>query len=151
MGLDNTDIITDRSSEMLAAELKKRADLSKTKYSNVIAIASQEEITRQDGNVFRPLTSGEEKAFLAGIDPSELIKACEGDRGLTANQLDVDIMKILALTLEVAYGKEPPQSSWVTYDRDKRLLLLKLPPAKPIRYEELRDKRRGDVEALRAA
>jgi hypothetical protein len=91
------------------------------------------------------------RAFLAGIDPTELIKAYAEHGEATSKQLKIRLASLLYLTLELALGKEPPQMPLVvSYDKDKRMIIY-LPTAEPVDYEALKSTYKAEQTALAAA
>lgn len=149
MGLDNVEIIDDKDAA-LAEKLLDRAEKTHTKLTNVVVIASQESI---NSRAFKRLksTAGEQRAFLAAIDPTELRKAARDIIPGGDKTLDVEIMEIISIALDLAVGKEPPQIPMVlSYDRALRIIVL-LPKARIIDYEVLKDLNSARIAALVAA
>jgi len=55
------------------------------------------------------------------------------------------------MTLELAAGKEPPQTPVITsYDKKNRIIFF-LPKVEPIEYEALKNAYNAEVKALTAA
>ncbi len=151
MGLDNIELTIAETSDELAVDALKKVDSGQIKLSNAVIIASKQAVESGRFDSLRS-TDKEERAFIAGIDSKLLLELYAKYGESLDNQLDVDIMELLALTLEVATGKEPPQTPLVvSYDKATRLLIL-LPSATIIDYDRLlRDVNKGRIQALQAA
>jgi len=150
MGLDNVELVIEENSSTLASNVSKLAQDSNARLSNVVVIASREAV---EGGVFDKLRdeNGEEKALLAGMDSKELMELYKVNGEISDKVLDIDIMEILALTLEVATGKTPPRKLLAApYDSAKRILILS-PRATIKDYQKLRDVNEGRKQALQAA
>ncbi len=150
MGLDNVELVIEENSSTLASNVSKIAQDSNARLSNVVVIASRESV---EGGVFDKLRDekGGEKALLAGMDSKELMELYKVNGEISDKVLDIDIMEILALTLEVATGKMPPRKLLAApYDSAKRILILS-PGATIKDYQKLRDINEGRKQALQAA
>ncbi len=152
LGLDNVEIV-EGSGQGLASALLDKADNTKTDLSNVIVLASSETI---NSGSFDPLrsTATEKRAFLAGIDASEIAEFYEANKDAmksSGKQLQIRIMTMLSITLDLALGKEPPQLPIiVSYDKNQRLVLF-LPKAELLDYEAIKSHYAGERKALQAA
>ena len=149
MGLDNVEIIHGNSNE-LAGSLLDRADKTHTSLRNVVAMASVSTINSES---FSPLRNADEnnRPFLAGIDPAELISFYGQFGEATAKQLHIRLSRMLYMTLELASGKEPPQLPIiVSYDKKMRMVVY-LPKAEPKDYEDLKNIYAAEKTALAAA
>jgi hypothetical protein len=149
MGLDNVEVIRGSGSQ-LADSLTKAAKDSNTKMHNIVVMASANTIN-SDG--FASLRNADEsdRPFLTGIDPTELIKLYTEFGEAVSKQLYIRLASLLYMTLELAAGKEPPQSPIiVSYDKKLRILIL-LPKADPIDYEVLKNTYAAEKVALQAA
>jgi hypothetical protein len=150
MGLDNVELVIEENSGTLASEVSRMAEDSNTKLSNVVIITSSDAIESGVFDTLRGEKEGE-RAFLAGMDSRILVELYKARGEFTDRQLDINIMELLCLTLEVAAGKEPPNTPLViSYDRVNRILIL-MPSATIADYQRLRDINKGRQEALRAA
>ena len=151
MGLDNVEIIRGNGNQLADAILTaKEAGNTPTKMHNIVVMASANTIN-SDG--FAALRNSDEsdRPFLTGIDPTELIKLYTEYGETVSKQLYIRLASLLYMTLELAAGKEPPQSPIiVSYDKKMRILML-LPKADPIDYEVLKNTYAAEKIALQAA
>jgi len=150
MGLNNVELVVEENSSTLASNVSKLALDSNARLSNVVVIASRESV---EGGVFDGLRNekGGEKALLAGMDSEGLMELYKTNGEISDKVLDIDIMEILALTLEVATGKTPPRKLLAApYDSARRILILS-PRATIKDYQKLRDINEGRKQALQAA
>ena len=117
---------------------------------NIVVMASANTINSDSFAVLR--NAGEsDRPFLTGIDPTELIKLYTEFGESISKQLYIRLTSLLYMTLELAAGKEPPQSPIiVSYDKKMRILML-LPKADPIDYEVLKNNYAAEKIALSAA
>lgn len=149
MGLDNVEIIRG-TADSLADSLTKKAKESNTDMRNIIVMASKNTINSDSFKVFRDANE-KTRPFLTGIDPTELIKLYTQFGEAVSKQLYIRLASLLYMTLELAAGKEPPQSPIiVSYDKKLRILIL-LPKADPIDYEMLKNNYAAEKAALQAA
>ncbi|OGW76822.1 MAG: hypothetical protein A3C51_04630 [Omnitrophica bacterium RIFCSPHIGHO2_02_FULL_46_20] len=149
MGLDNVEVIRGSGSQLAGAILNE-AEKTHTKMHNIVVMASANTI---NSNSFAVLRNADEndRPFLTGIDPTELIKLYTQFGEAVSKQLYIRLASLLYMTLELAAGKEPPQSPIiVSYDKKLRILIL-LPKADPIDYEALKSNYASEKAALQAA
>lgn len=149
MGLDNVEVIRG-SGNQLASTILNEAEKTHTKMHNIVVMASANTI---NSDSFAALRNADEndRPFLAGIDPTELIKLYTEFGESVSKQLYIRLASLLYMTLELAAGKEPPQSPIiVSYDKKLRILIL-LPKADPIDYEMLKNNYAAEKTALAAA
>ena len=112
-------------------------------YSTASFKASKEFLQLRD-------TDQKEKPFFAAVDSAELERWDIENKG-SLKQLDIKLMEMLLLALELAVGKEPPNTPLiVSYDKEKRLVVF-LPKALPVDYEELKQNYNAQKLALQAA
>ncbi len=151
MGLDNVEFVITETSEELAVDAIARVNGGQIKPSNAVIVASKKAVESGTFNLIKS-TDKDGKAFIAGIDPRLLLELYNKHGESLDNQLNIDMMELLALVLEVATGKEPPQMPLVvSYDKVSRVLIL-LPSATIIDYDRLiRDVNKGRIQALQAA
>jgi|GEM_PF-1459819 len=149
MGLDNVEIVRGSGSDLSTAIIDM-ADKTHTNMRNVVVMASSRTINSESFLSLRNAKDGE-KPFLAGIDPSELIRFYSEFGEATERQLYIGLTGLLYMTLELAAGKEPPQTPVITsYDKKNRIIFF-LPKVEPIEYEALRKAYNAEVKALTAA
>ncbi len=149
MGLDNVEVIRGNSGD-LANKLLNEADKTHTDLRNVVVMASTTTITSLS---FAPLRDADEnnRPFLAGIDTTEIVKFYETFGETLSNQLYIRLTQMLYMTLELAAGKEPPQTPMiVSYDSKQRIVIF-LPKAEPMDYEALKSTYAAEKTALSAA
>ena len=149
MGLDNVEIIRG-SGEKLASDLLSEADKTHTKLHNIVVMASTNTI---NSDSFASLRNADEsdRPFLAGIDPTELVKLYAEFGESVSKQLYIRLAGLLYMTLELAAGKEPPQTPMIaSYDRKLRIVIF-LPRAEPMDYETLKNNYKAEKTALQAA
>ena len=149
MGLDNVEVVRD-SGEKLASAILSEAEKTHTRMHNIIVMASANTI---NSDSFAALRNSDEndRPFLTGIDPTELIKLYTEFGEAVSKQLYIRLASLLYMTLELAAGKESPQSPIiVSYDKKMRVLIL-LPRADPIDYETLKNNYAAEMAALQAA
>ena len=140
MGLKNVKLVYKRKKENLdswvskiTGQLKDPQDLS-----NVIILGSEETINYVDSSLLNGVDN-DKRAFLAGIDSSQLKKSYDENGENERAQLIIEIMKMLSITLELASGKQAPDLSIIkkgSYNKDLRKVIF-LPEAKPIEYKDL--------------
>jgi hypothetical protein len=151
MGLDNVVIVHDKR-EYLAHnilwETSKREGAS-ADYSNVLVLASAETIASK---VFDPLrsTEGQKKAFLAGIDASQLRDFSEKNEN-DYEQVRVRLMEMFSLALELAAGKTVPDLPIIKEYNEALRTVIFLPKAEPMDFKELQKLYRNQQIALQAA
>ena len=149
MGLNNVEIIRG-SADKLASDLLREADKTHTNLHNIVVMASSNTINSDSFSALRN-TDERDRPFLAGIDPTELIKRYTEFGEATNKQLYIRLTQILYMTLELAAGKEPPQLPIIaSYDKKMRIVIF-LPKAEPIDYEVLKDTYTAEKTALSAA
>ena len=147
MGLSNVRIIHAKSAD-LADDVIDEAEKTSTDLSNVIVLASETTISMPKFDNIRS-SKNEKKAFLAGVDPSELKMGSSSDTGVEINV--VHIIRMLSIVMELAVGRDIPDIPMiVSYDRDSRTVIF-LPKAEPLKYEQLRDFYLFKKEALKSA
>ena len=149
MGLDNVEVIR-KSGGQLAGAILNEAGKTHTKLHNIVVMASPSTI---DSESFAALRNADEsdRPFLSGIDPTELIKLYAQFGESVNKQPYIRLASLLYITIEVAAGKEPPQSPIVvSYDKKMRILML-LPKADPMDYETLKSNYAAERAALQAA
>ncbi len=145
MGLDNVRVVHTGSNE-LADELVKEAEETSTELSNVVVLASNNTINSERFDRLRS-TRQEKRAFLAGIDTRELDKAGSSDSRVNI----IHMIEMISITLELAMGKAAPDLPFIArYDRELRIVIF-LPEAEPLKYEELKQLYRMRKLALQAA
>jgi hypothetical protein len=149
MGLDNVEIIRGNSSQ-LADSILSEAGKTNTKMHNVVVMASANTINSNSFSALRNADEGD-RPFLAGIDPSELIKLYTEFGESVSKQLHIQLSGLLYLTLELATGKQPPQLPMiVSYDKKLRIVIF-LPKAEPMDCEVLKNTYAAEKTALSAA
>jgi hypothetical protein len=149
MGLDNVVVIRGSGSQ-LAGDILNEAGKTQTRMHNIVVMASANTIN-SDG--FAALRNADEndRPFLAGIDPAELIKLYAEFGESVSNQLYIRLANLLYMTLELAAGKEPPQMPMiVSYDKKLRIVMF-LPKAEPKDYDTLKNSYAAEKTALQAA
>ncbi|MCX5678999.1 MAG: UTP--glucose-1-phosphate uridylyltransferase [Candidatus Omnitrophica bacterium] len=149
MGLDNVEVIRGSGND-LANTLLTEADKTHTSLHNIVVMASTNTI---NSNSFTALKDANEndRPFLAGIDPTELMKLYDEFGETTSKQLYIRLMQMLYMTLELASGKEPPQIPLImSYDKKTRTVIF-LPKAEPRDYEMLKNVYAAEKMALAAA
>ena len=148
IGLDNV-VIVHESSARLAGEILSECEEHSTDLSNVVVLAASGTI---EAAAFNPLksTSTEKKAFLAGVDATALDEFIAG-KGAGLEELNINILEMLTLTLELASGKDAPKVSLIqSYDKAKRIVIL-FPKAEALDYQKLREEYKMRREFLQAA
>ena len=134
----------------MAGTLLKKAG---SNLSNVVVLASAETISSANFNDLRS-TPEEKRAFLAGVDASEIMQHYKGhkkDMERMRQQLEIRIMEMLSITLELAVGKTLPKLPLIfSYDEVLRIVIF-MPKAEVIDYEVLKSNNGGRITALRAA
>jgi Uridine kinase len=149
MGLDNVEVIRGSGSQLASAILNE-AEKTHTSMHNIVVMASADTIN-SDSFLFLRGADENERPFLTGIDPTELIKLYTEYGETVSKQLYIRLASLLYMTLELAAGKEPPQSPIiVSYDKKLRILIL-LPRADPIDCEVLKNNYTAEKDALSAA
>lgn len=148
LGLDNVTVIH-KSKDDLASSILEEARRTNTKLSNVVVLGSSRALNSES---FAPIrsTPEEERAFLAGIDTTELDRYTIDHPG-SIDVLNVKVMEMLAMAMELAAGREPPQSPIIiNYDRKLRTVVF-LPKAEPIDFDEYLERNKAEVRALQSA
>jgi hypothetical protein len=149
MGLDNVEIVRGSGSQLAAAVLSE-AEKTDTRMHNVVVMASAVTINSDSFAALRNADEGD-RPFLAGIDPTELVKLYAEFGESVSKQLHIRLSGLLYLTLELAAGKEPPHTPMIiSYDRKMRTVIF-LPRAEPVDYEALRKLYKSEAMALQAA
>ncbi|MEA3488865.1 MAG: HEAT repeat domain-containing protein, partial [Candidatus Omnitrophota bacterium] len=145
MGLDNVRVVHSGSND-LAEELLKEAEETSTKLSNVVVLASNNTINSERFDGLRS-TRQKKRAFLAGIDTRELDKAKTTDSQINV----IQIIGMISIALELAMGKEAPDLPLIAeYDKALRIVIF-LPKAEPLEYEQLKRLYKMRMLALQAA
>lgn len=138
MGVDNVTVIVNSKQTGLAASLLEEAKNTSTDLSNIVVLTSEKAINSAE---FAPLrsTPAEKKAFLAGIDSGELIRFSQKYQEDYNNQLYVQIMEMLMVTLELASGKNAPNLPIIkNYDGNQRIVIF-LPEVQSMEYKKLQE------------
>ncbi|NQT22012.1 MAG: hypothetical protein HQ579_01085, partial [Candidatus Omnitrophica bacterium] len=149
LGLDNV-VVVHSSQDELAGDILREADKTSTKLSNIVVLASNNTINSEAFHSLRS-TASDERAFIAGINPSELIKFYSQNQESMDKQLTIQIMSMLSIALELALGKEAPNLPIIaTYDKTLRMVIF-LPKAVPVDYQELQKRYRLKKLALHSA
>ncbi|MFC1548852.1 hypothetical protein ACFL5E_02725 [Candidatus Omnitrophota bacterium] len=147
MGLDNVQVIEYGGDQeyRLADEILDAAIETNTDLSNVVVLASAATINSQGFEKLRS-TEDEQRAFLAGIDTSEI-----SDFSGTNEELYIRITEMLSIALELAAGKSAPGLSIIKeYNKALRTVIF-LPKAEPVDYEKLQEMYKLQQSALIAA
>ncbi|MBD3426401.1 MAG: hypothetical protein GF409_04115 [Candidatus Omnitrophica bacterium] len=150
IGLDNVIIVHDKR-DYLAHQViwQTTKDGPNSDYSNVVILASQDTI---NSKAFDPLrsTRTEQKAFLAGVDHSELDAFTEKSTE-DYTQIRIRLVQMLALALELASGQSAPELPIIReYNKTLRTVIF-LPGAEPMDFRELQRLYRAQQKALEAA
>jgi len=149
LGLDNVEVV-EGSSQTLSETLLGKA---KSNLSNVVVLASAGTINSASFEALRS-TPQEKRAFLAGVDPSDMMehyKEHKKDMELMGQLLEIKIMEMLSITLQLAVGKTPPNTPLIfSYDEVRRIVIF-MPKPEAVDYRVLEDANKGRVAALRAA
>ncbi|MCX5665982.1 MAG: hypothetical protein NT036_02895, partial [Candidatus Omnitrophica bacterium] len=149
LGLDNVEVV-EGNSQGLAGTLLKKAG---SNLSNVVVLASAGTINSSSFAELRS-TPEEKRAFLAGVDPSEIMehyKDHKKDMQLAGQQLEIRIMEMLSIALGLAVGKMPPKIPMIfSYDETLRIVIF-MPKPEIFNYETLKDANKGRARALQAA
>ncbi|MFC1570880.1 YdcF family protein, partial [Candidatus Omnitrophota bacterium] len=153
MGLTNV-ILVPGTGDALAASLLDKAKETSTHLSNVVVMASKDTISSDKFDSLRS-TQHKKGAFLASIDPSEIIEAYEKNKVKETRYHVIKMMMILSLTLELAAGKSAPILPKkfpvkMTYDEKLRTVMYKLKPMEPIEYGLMVEEHKNELKALRA-
>ena len=162
MGLDNVEVIhkgNKESVEEWANRIKGSLE-DQNDYSNVVAFASEKTIDFLEANNFNSIENIDKRPFLAKVNPDQLNTYYreEGhDMGLIQDQLDIQILEMLSMTLELALGKNVPDKFAATsygitvlYDRQNKKVIF-IPDARQIDYESLVERYRAREQALQSA
>ncbi|MCX5679001.1 MAG: HEAT repeat domain-containing protein [Candidatus Omnitrophica bacterium] len=149
MRLDNVEIIRGSGKE-LADTLLDKAGKTRTNLHNVVVMASSDTINSENFAKLRNVDDND-RPFLAGIDPKDLIKFYSEYGESTSNQLYVKLTQLLYMTLELASGKEPMYTPIIdSYDRKMRIVIF-MPRAEAKDYEALKNTYAAEKTALMAA
>ena len=149
MGLDNVEVVHEGGSE-LAGVLLNKASQTQTSKHNIVVMASAGTINSDSFAALRNADEGD-RPFLAGIDPAELIKLYAEFGESVSSQLHIRLAGLFYMTMELAAGKEPPQTPMIaSYDKKMRIVIF-LPSAKPMDYEMLKNNYAAEKAALQAA
>ncbi|MGB3114568.1 MAG: hypothetical protein WBC00_08145, partial [Candidatus Omnitrophota bacterium] len=156
MGLDNI-VLVHESGEKLAESILAEAekvseDPSGLDFSNMVVLASKKTIDSYDFKKMRE-AGKDKKALLAAIDPTEIQKYYDEYGENFDKQLDMRVTEMLTIALDLAIGKRRPTSrEWlnINYDATSRMVLF-LPKAEPVKYDDLQKRYRHKVLALKAA
>lgn len=147
-GADNVEVVYTASGD-LASSVMRKADETRTDYSNVVILASRETVT---ASAFDMLRSAPDKrrAFIAAVDTAEIKKYLAGQPS-SYHVLNTELVKMLSIALELALGKEPPQMPLIfSYDIRSRMVVF-LSKAEPVDYETMRVRCMAEKTALSAA
>jgi HEAT repeat protein len=148
IGLDNV-VIVHESSAKLAGEILLECEEKHTDLSNVVVLAANGTIESAAFNALKS-TSTEKKAFLAGVDAAALDEFITG-KGVGLEELNINILEMLTLTLELASGKDAPEVPLIqSYDKANRIVIL-FPRAEALDYQKLREEYKMRREFLQAA
>jgi len=115
--------------------------------SNVVVLASRATV---ESEVFSAIRSSatEARAFITGIDPRNLDIAYKESRDIIDYQIDVQLMDILVMAIELSQGKAPYTMPYGSeYDSARRMLIY-LPEAAKLNYQELMEKNKLLVEHI---
>ncbi|MFH1552889.1 MAG: hypothetical protein ABID83_04545 [Candidatus Omnitrophota bacterium] len=133
LGLENVTVIH-ADGEKLAGNILEEAERTSTGLSNVVVLASKDTVNSAMFDQIKS-TEKEKRAFLAVVDPAELIKEKSSDAQVTI----VQIVEMLSIALELATGKDAPDLPLIVeYDEDLRVVVF-LPKIEPVDYEKLKE------------
>jgi hypothetical protein len=152
MGLDNVEFLHLNGPE-LAGAITEEMRSSGTDPRNVVVLASRRTI-EADKDAFSALRGeGDNRAFIAGVDPARLRTFYEEHGESYEKQLNIRLTEMLCMTLEFAAGKKPiGRLTWVEveYDENSRQVLF-IPRPEPLDYENLKAEYRSRLMALQSA
>jgi hypothetical protein len=152
-GINNVEIIHKDAGELQWAVLG-RVDTTNMRMSNVIILGSSTTINSfiKSGSFSRINKSGdEERAFLAGIDPTELARAYADAKNDTNKIIDLSLIELISIAIELSLDKVPPKTPIiVSYDRRLRVVIL-LPRANIIDYNSMKHRYDAEKTALASA
>ncbi len=135
LGLENV-VIVHSAKDTLASDVFWKADETGTKLENVVVLGARDTINSAGFEVLRS-TGKERRAFLAGIDTAEIMKAYAENGEAFNKQLGIEIVKMLSLAIELAGGKQIPDLPIILeYDAVLRMVIF-LPRAEPVEYNDL--------------
>jgi len=152
LGLGNIEIIHTTANELKDAVLS-RAQETNTHMSNIIILGSSATIGPLiEENVFmrRSAQGVEERAFLAEVDTTNIMKAYAEAINRTNGCIDLDLIELVSIALELSLGKEPPKIPIIyDYDSKNRVVILQ-PMAKAVDYEAMKNEYEAQRTALRS-
>jgi hypothetical protein len=149
LGLNNV-MMVHRSGDALANELLTQAEETSTKLSNVVVLASSETINSETFSELRS-TETEQRAFLAGVDAAQLAEFYSKNKEDFEKQLLVRLTQLLCLSLELAAGKRAPDLPIIKEYNEALRIVIFLPEAKAINYQDLQEINKLKKLALQAA
>ena len=122
--------------------------------SNIIVFGSASTTKFFEDNLLKDVDKNN-RAFLAGIDPTEIDKLYEEYGEAYDDQLKIELLQYLSITLEVVIGKYSPDllkelPMEISYDKALRKLII-LPIPDRMKYEDLKKEYKTDRVALLAA
>jgi len=152
MGLENVIFIHKDGNELVRAIEDERGRTS-TDLRNVVVLASRDTAASSEAGFDALRGEGENSAFIAEVDPTELMEFYEREGEAVDKQLNIRLTEMLCLTLELAAGKDPvSELSWVgvQLDRETRTVIF-IPRVAPVNYEKLKEIYRMKRLALQSA
>lgn len=146
MGLDNV-IIKYEDKETLPEMLLTEADTSHTDLTNVVVLGSQAALNAAGFDRLRT-TDGEKRAFFAAINAAAIEEFLRENPG---SEFEVDLLRMICITLELAAGKDRPLTPLIKeYDPDRRQVVF-LPRAKKVDLPELIERAKSQARVLESA
>ncbi|KJJ85658.1 secreted protein containing Peptidase M23 domain protein [Candidatus Omnitrophus magneticus] len=138
-GLDNI-IIVHETPDKLAGEISKKIQETKTKTSNAIILGAQKTLANDSFVKFLDNIDEKDRPFLAEINPSELEKFYAQHGEDLNNQLEIEILDMLDITIKLALDNSlfTNLPEGVSYDPKTRKAFF-LPKAKPVSFEKQRE------------
>lgn len=150
LGLDNITLLTGEG-QILADNIDHAVKTRSINPSNVIVMGSRDFVVNSRKLNGLRSSAGKKKAFLAGIDPSELNSYYREHGESQADQMYIPLMEMMAVTLELACGKEVAAPDLISeYNRNDRLVFF-LPRAVPMGIDELKSTYLGKETILLSA
>lgn len=137
IGIDNVTIIHESAEVLGRTIMNKKSDTS-SNFSNIIVLASKYTLALDSFSALREAPNND-KPFLAGVDDRLLKEFYQNKGEIMTEQLYIQIISMLSITLEMAMGKKYISLSIVeSYDAKKRMITF-LPNPEPFDYETLRE------------
>jgi len=156
MGLDNVAIVHKEINESLDRWIgrinNELGNQDRNDLSNIVSLTSETTTTYlSNAYAVSGLEEGK-RPLLAGVNPENFEEYYKThDVNSRDEQLDSQIMEMLAITLELALGKEAPNLPIVaSYDKTLRIVIF-LPEVKRVNYQELERRYRLKKLALHSA